>query len=113
MGSESSTLPAKLEDAPCIAADDLPAFDQVALQTQRLLLRPLREIDAPSLLTIFSDAKFMQFGTTPPWDSIDEAFAMIVMRFGSYHANVHMSAVDNAVNSEAVRHVDEPESRVT
>jgi RimJ/RimL family protein N-acetyltransferase len=77
MGSENSTPPAKLEGAPCIAAHNLPAFDQVALQTQRLLLRPLRDADAPSLLAIFSDPEFMQFGTTPPWDSMDEAVAMI------------------------------------
>ena len=55
----------------------MPTFDHVALQTRRLLLRPLREADAPSLLALFSDAKFMQYGTTPPWQSMDEAHAMI------------------------------------
>jgi ribosomal-protein-alanine N-acetyltransferase len=70
-------LLAMLEDAPHIAGRNLPAFDQVVLQTKRLLLRPLRETDAPSLLAIFSDARFMQFGTTRSWTSIDEARAMI------------------------------------
>jgi ribosomal-protein-alanine N-acetyltransferase len=73
MSSENSMLLAMLEDAP----HNLPAFDQVVLQTKRLLLRPLRETDAPSLLAIFSDARFMQFGTTRSWTSIDEARAMI------------------------------------
>jgi len=59
------------------SSNNQPNVDRIALQTQRLLLRPLRDTDAPSLLIIFSDPKFMQFGTTPPWNSVDEAFAMI------------------------------------
>lgn len=55
----------------------MPTFNHVALQTRRLLLRPLREADAPFLLALFSDARFMQYGTTPPWQSMDEAHAMI------------------------------------
>jgi len=77
MRSENLMRPTIQEDVPYIAAHNLPTFDQVVLQTGRLLLRPLRETDAPSLLAIFSDAKFMHFGTTPPWNSIDEAHAMI------------------------------------
>jgi hypothetical protein len=50
MGSENSTPPDKQSSHPCLAADDLPALNQVALQTERLLLRPLRDTDAPSLL---------------------------------------------------------------
>ncbi len=55
----------------------MPSFDHVTLETKWLRLRPLRQADAPSLLAMFSDAKFMQYGTTPPWDSIDDARAMI------------------------------------
>ncbi len=55
----------------------MPVFDHVTLETRRLRLRPLCRTDAPSLLVMFSDAKFMQYGTTPPWNSIDDAHAMI------------------------------------
>lgn len=55
----------------------MTAFDQVNLQTNRLLLRPLQESDAPALLTIFSDEKVMQYWSTPPWDSIEIAQAPI------------------------------------
>lgn len=48
----------------------MPAFNDVILHTTRLLLRPLREADAPSLLGIFSDAMFMRYGTTPPWKAM-------------------------------------------
>jgi len=55
----------------------MPAFDHVILQTKRLRLRPLREADAPGVLALFTDAQFMQFGTTPPFKSVDEAHALI------------------------------------
>lgn len=55
----------------------MPAFDQVELRTARLLLRPLREADAPALLSIFSDARVMQYWSTPPWQTVDEAHALI------------------------------------
>jgi ribosomal-protein-alanine N-acetyltransferase len=77
MSSENSIRPAMRKNPPHTAGHNLLAFDQVVLQTERLLLRPLRETDAPSLLAIFSDARFMQFGTTPPWASMNEARTMI------------------------------------
>lgn len=55
----------------------MPAFNDITLHTTRLLLRALREADAPSLLAIFSDAMFMRYGTTPPWKAMCEADAMI------------------------------------
>lgn len=58
-------------------ASHMHAFANVILKTKRLRLRPLHKMDAPSLLAIFSDAQFMEFGTTPPWASINEAHAMI------------------------------------
>lgn len=64
-------------DGAHLSARNSLAFDRVALRTERLLLRPLRNRDALSLLTIFSDQKFMQFGTVSPWESIEEAHAMI------------------------------------
>ncbi|AMC34278.1 GNAT family N-acetyltransferase [Janthinobacterium sp. B9-8] len=55
----------------------MATFDQVELQTSRLLLRPLQESDAAALLAIFSDEKVMQYWSTPLWDSIDIAHALI------------------------------------
>lgn len=55
----------------------MPAFDQLTLRTARLLLRPLRDADAAALLAIFSDPRVMRYWSTPPWQSIEQATAMI------------------------------------
>lgn len=55
----------------------MPAFDQVELQTSRLLLRPLRDTDASELFDIFSDPQVMRYWSTPPWTSIDDAQALL------------------------------------
>jgi len=55
----------------------MPRFDQITLNTGRLLLRPLGADDAPALLAIFSDPAVMRYWSTPPWDSKDKAHAEI------------------------------------
>jgi [ribosomal protein S5]-alanine N-acetyltransferase len=57
--------------------DRVPAFDQITLRTKRLLLRPLREADAPSLFEAFSDPRVMRYWSTPPWSSVDAAHALV------------------------------------
>ncbi len=55
----------------------MPAFDHIRLTTSRLLLRPLYAVDAPFVLALFTDVGFMEFGTTAPFASIDEADALV------------------------------------
>lgn len=55
----------------------MPVFTDLTLPTERLLLRPLRTSDAPSVMVLFTDTGFMQFGTTPPFTSMDQAHALI------------------------------------
>lgn len=55
----------------------MPAYDRLTLATQRLLLRPLGDPDAPALLSIFSDPRVTRYMSNLPWDSIDEAHKMI------------------------------------
>lgn len=55
----------------------MPSFNHLTLQTRRLLLRPLREADAQSLLAMFNDTKFMQFSSGPQFDSIEQVLAFI------------------------------------
>jgi ribosomal-protein-alanine N-acetyltransferase len=67
----------------------MPAFDQVALRTERLLLRPLHPADAPALFGIFSDARVARYLSRPAWTSIDSAHERIAqdteaMAAGSY-----------------------------
>ena len=50
---------------------------QTSLTTERLLLRPLCDADAPALFSIFSDPQVMRYWSTPPWRHIDAAHAMI------------------------------------
>lgn len=49
----------------------------VMLPTERLLLRPLHEGDAATLLTIFGDREAMRYWSVPAWTRIDQAHAMI------------------------------------
>jgi len=53
------------------------AFDQVRLETPRLLLRPLREDDAEALFAIFSDPEVMRYMNRGPWESIEVGRKMI------------------------------------
>jgi [ribosomal protein S5]-alanine N-acetyltransferase len=55
----------------------MPPFDQVALRTDRLLLRPLRALDAPDLFAIFSDTLATRYLSRPPWPTIDKAHELI------------------------------------
>ena len=50
---------------------------QVELQTSRLLLRPLAEVDAEALLEIHSDPHVMRYSTISPWTSITQAHELI------------------------------------
>ena len=52
-------------------------FDELTLTTRRLLLRPLREADAPELFAIFSDPRVTRYWSSQTWTSIDSANAMI------------------------------------
>jgi RimJ/RimL family protein N-acetyltransferase len=52
-------------------------FDRVTLRTDRLLLRPLREADAPAIFAIRSDPKIMRYTSSPPMTSQDQAEAFI------------------------------------
>ena len=52
-------------------------FTHLNLQTQRLRLRPLREADAAFVFTLFTDARFMQFGTTPPFSNLEQAHDLV------------------------------------
>jgi RimJ/RimL family protein N-acetyltransferase len=55
----------------------MPAFDQITLRSERLLLGPLREADAPDLFSILSDPRVMRYWSTPPWQSVDAAHEQI------------------------------------
>lgn len=53
-------------------------FDQIRLQTQRLLLRPLLASDAPALYAIFSDPQVTRYTSGGAWQSLDKADDMVV-----------------------------------
>lgn len=55
----------------------MPAFDTLVLDTARLRLRPLRADDASALLAIFGDPLVMRYWSTPPWQSIADAHALV------------------------------------
>ena len=55
----------------------MPAFHELTLRTERLLLRPMAESDAPGLLAIFSNARVARYLSRPPWPDIDTAHQRI------------------------------------
>jgi len=52
-------------------------FDRITLRTDRLLLRPLREADAPAIFAIRSDPVVMRYASSLPLTSLDQAEAFI------------------------------------
>lgn len=52
-------------------------FDQIVLQTERLILRPLTPWDAEPLFAIFSDPRVMRYWSGPPWSSLERAHESI------------------------------------
>ena len=52
-------------------------FDRITLRTDRLLLRPLREADAPAIFAIRSDPTIMRYTSSLPMTSQDQAEAFI------------------------------------
>ena len=55
----------------------MPSFEQVSLRTERLVLRPVRDTDAPALFAIFSEPRVTRYLSTGPWDSIEQAHQRI------------------------------------
>ena len=45
----------------------MPSFAQISLCTERLLLRPLAEADAPALFEVFSDPGVARYLSRPAW----------------------------------------------
>jgi RimJ/RimL family protein N-acetyltransferase len=50
-----------------------PSFDDVRLETARLVLRPLTGADVPALHRIFSDAQVQRYTLETPWTSTERA----------------------------------------
>ena len=48
-------------------------FSTISLRTERLLLRPLRETDAPGLFSIYSDPRVTRYLSRPAWTDIGQA----------------------------------------
>ena len=76
----------------------MSTFDQIYLSTERLILRPLSESDAPALLSIFSDVRVMRYWSTPAWTALSTAEERIarnnrgmtagdVLALGIFHAD--------------------------
>ncbi len=68
----------------------MPAFDRVSLRTERLLLRPLGEADAPAVFAIFSDPRVMRYWSSPPWESVEEAHKTIARDREAMRGGTHL-----------------------
>jgi len=55
----------------------MQAFNGIPIRTDRLLLRPLQDLDAKALFAIYSDPQVMRYWSSPPWTEIDAAHETI------------------------------------
>ena len=65
-------------------------FDQLTLQTERLRLRPLRESDAQGIFAIRSNPTVMRYHSSPPWTTIDQAYALIAVATEALQTGDHL-----------------------
>jgi len=77
----------------------MPAFDQLTLRTERLVLRPLRPDDAAALYGIYADPRVMRYWSGTPWTDATKAHEMIAkdasaMRDGEY-ARLGLARIDD------------------
>lgn len=74
-----------------------------AIETERLVLRPLALCDSEPLLSIFSDAEVMKYWNTPPWTSIQNAVDFIndskdsMQRQASLTLGIYLKTTDELV----------------
>lgn len=99
------------------AAPGAARFDDVRLCTARLMLRPLREADAPALHALFSDPEVVRYWKSGPWSSREEALLAIrddagAMREGTrLRLGVVRQADDALVGACTLFHVEWPSRR--
>ncbi len=55
----------------------ISTFEKINLHTERLLLRPLTQADAPGLYELRSDPRVMRYHSTTPWQSLELAHELI------------------------------------
>ena len=66
------------------------SFENVTLETDRLLLRPLRDTDAAPLFAIFSDARVMRYWSTVPWSAMEQAVDLLARDRTAMAAGDHL-----------------------
>ncbi|MGH8225949.1 MAG: GNAT family N-acetyltransferase [Gammaproteobacteria bacterium] len=66
------------------------SFAQLQISTERLLLRPLDESDAPAVFALNTDPKVMRYMSKPPWTSMDEAYALIAKHTAAMAADEYL-----------------------
>jgi len=93
------------------------AFTDVVLATARLRMRPLRPGDAQQLFAIYSDAEFMRYWSSEPWQSIDRATQLIendmaeLARGEHLRLGVFLSASGNLAGTCSLFHFNEQSRR--
>jgi len=79
---------------------NVPTFETMpTIAAQRVSLRPLTSNDANDLFRIFGDAEVMRFWSSPPWQDVADAHALI--------ENVTRGAAENQFYQWGVAHNDE------
>jgi len=66
------------------------SFTHLRLISSRLILRPLRDHDAPALFAIYSNPAVMRYWSAPPWKSVDQAHESIASDIGAMESGRYL-----------------------
>jgi [ribosomal protein S5]-alanine N-acetyltransferase len=66
------------------------ALVPVEIRTQRLLLRPLAEVDAEALLAVHADTQVMRYSNSPAWTRLKQAHELIELSHGWLSSGMHL-----------------------
>ncbi|KQW91620.1 GCN5 family acetyltransferase [Massilia sp. Root418] len=62
----------------------MPKLPETILKTERLVLRHIREGDAPALFAIYSDPEAMRYWSSPPWQRMAQAEDHVALTLAGY-----------------------------
>ncbi|MGZ5158132.1 MAG: GNAT family N-acetyltransferase [Caldimonas sp.] len=68
----------------------MPSFSRITLRTERLLMRPFADADAPVLFALFSDPRVTRYLSRPPWPSLQTAHERIARDIASLGAGEYL-----------------------
>jgi RimJ/RimL family protein N-acetyltransferase len=68
----------------------MQSLKPIQLNTERLILRPVNELDTEAMYTIFSDPVVMRYWSTPPWENLEQSRESIAKDLEALHTGDYL-----------------------